>query len=372
MKTLKIDAPNGAIAFREFAGKGPAAVLIHGNSSSSRVFSRQLDGPLGERFRLVAVDLPGHGASDDAKRPERLFAARPRPRRPGGRGRASARRRGFRRLEPRRSCRARNGAGSPERARVHDLRHAAARLPAGYGRGVPAKPGDALHLQRTYRPRAGGRLRPLVFQAGFRRRSALLPGRRHANGRAGAQQSRGQHRPGRGPRRGRGGARSQSPARRAARRRRSSSSTAAISRRSPCRRCGAARCRSSLALGTRRTGRRRRPSTRCSRRSSKRRREGGSPRSLPKLRLKRSFTHVDFEFDRRSRRPISPSMAFRSRWPRFCSPGRTFRYKTIGLTMGKSARSPLGAFESGCSYASSSIAARRVGSYHCVRPIRAR
>jgi pimeloyl-ACP methyl ester carboxylesterase len=44
-------------------------VLIHGNSSSSRAFSRQLDGPMGKRFRLVAVDLPGHGASDDAKDP---------------------------------------------------------------------------------------------------------------------------------------------------------------------------------------------------------------------------------------------------------------------------------------------------------------
>ena len=42
-------------------------VLIHGNSSSSRAFSRQLDGPLGQSFRLIAVDLPGHGASDDAK-----------------------------------------------------------------------------------------------------------------------------------------------------------------------------------------------------------------------------------------------------------------------------------------------------------------
>jgi pimeloyl-ACP methyl ester carboxylesterase len=44
-------------------------VLIHGNSSSSRAFSHQLDGPVGERLRLVAVDLPGHGASDDAKDP---------------------------------------------------------------------------------------------------------------------------------------------------------------------------------------------------------------------------------------------------------------------------------------------------------------
>ena len=69
MKTLKIEAPNGAMAVRESAGEGPTLVLIHGNSSSSRSFSRQLDGPLGKRFRLVAVDLPGHGESDDAKDP---------------------------------------------------------------------------------------------------------------------------------------------------------------------------------------------------------------------------------------------------------------------------------------------------------------
>ncbi len=51
------------------AGQGPAVVLIHGNSSSSQVFSRQLEGPLGRRLRLVAVDLPGHGESADAKDP---------------------------------------------------------------------------------------------------------------------------------------------------------------------------------------------------------------------------------------------------------------------------------------------------------------
>ncbi len=66
MKTRMIDVPNGAIAVRESEGEGPPAVLIHGNSSSSRSFSRQLDGPLGKRFRLVAIDLPGHGASQDA------------------------------------------------------------------------------------------------------------------------------------------------------------------------------------------------------------------------------------------------------------------------------------------------------------------
>lgn len=68
-KTRKVEAPNGAVVIRESEGSGPAVVLIHGNSSSSRAFSRQIDGPMGRRFRLVAVDLPGHGVSGDAKDP---------------------------------------------------------------------------------------------------------------------------------------------------------------------------------------------------------------------------------------------------------------------------------------------------------------
>jgi len=69
LKTRTIDTSNGAVAIHESAGQGPPAVLIHGNSSSSRAFSRQLEGPLGARFRLVAIDLPGHGASADANDP---------------------------------------------------------------------------------------------------------------------------------------------------------------------------------------------------------------------------------------------------------------------------------------------------------------
>jgi pimeloyl-ACP methyl ester carboxylesterase len=66
MRTRKIDTRNGALAVHESAGQGPALVLLHSNSSSSRAFAKQFDGPLGARFRLVAIDLPGHGASDDA------------------------------------------------------------------------------------------------------------------------------------------------------------------------------------------------------------------------------------------------------------------------------------------------------------------
>jgi pimeloyl-ACP methyl ester carboxylesterase len=59
----------GTIAYRESGGTGPAVVLIHGNSASARSFSRQFAGPLGEKLRLVAVDLPGHGDSHDAVDP---------------------------------------------------------------------------------------------------------------------------------------------------------------------------------------------------------------------------------------------------------------------------------------------------------------
>ena len=66
MTTHRIDTASGKIAVRESAGDGPPIVLVHGNSSSARAFARQFDGPLGQRFRLIAIDLPGHGASEDA------------------------------------------------------------------------------------------------------------------------------------------------------------------------------------------------------------------------------------------------------------------------------------------------------------------
>ncbi len=51
------------IAVRESGGSGPAVIMVHGNSSSSFAFRRQLEGPLGEEFRLIGFDLPGHGDS---------------------------------------------------------------------------------------------------------------------------------------------------------------------------------------------------------------------------------------------------------------------------------------------------------------------
>ncbi|NDV01269.1 alpha/beta hydrolase [Pseudoroseicyclus sp. CLL3-39] len=47
--------------------------MIHGNSSCKEVFRNQYDGAIGRDYRCIAMDLPGHGASDDAADPERTY-----------------------------------------------------------------------------------------------------------------------------------------------------------------------------------------------------------------------------------------------------------------------------------------------------------
>lgn len=61
VKTVQVNSMS--IAYRESAGAGSPVLLVHGNSASSRIFQPQLESALGEKHRLVAMDLPGHGDS---------------------------------------------------------------------------------------------------------------------------------------------------------------------------------------------------------------------------------------------------------------------------------------------------------------------
>jgi pimeloyl-ACP methyl ester carboxylesterase len=65
-----VATPFGRLAVRESGGDGLPILLLHGSSVSEAVFARQFDSDLAERHRLVALDLPGHGNSSDAARPE--------------------------------------------------------------------------------------------------------------------------------------------------------------------------------------------------------------------------------------------------------------------------------------------------------------
>jgi pimeloyl-ACP methyl ester carboxylesterase len=58
------------IAYVASAGTGRPVVFVHGNSSSARVWHPLLAGAFGNRFRCLAFDLPGHGRSAPAARPD--------------------------------------------------------------------------------------------------------------------------------------------------------------------------------------------------------------------------------------------------------------------------------------------------------------
>lgn len=68
-----VQTRRGPLAVRR-RGSGPAIVLCHGNSCSSRSFTRQLHSALADRYQLLAIDLPGHGDSPPPADPERDYS----------------------------------------------------------------------------------------------------------------------------------------------------------------------------------------------------------------------------------------------------------------------------------------------------------
>ncbi len=63
---IYVSTSHGVLAYEESRRNGLPVVLIHGNSSCRDVFRKQLEGNLFSDYRLIAVDLPGHGRSEDA------------------------------------------------------------------------------------------------------------------------------------------------------------------------------------------------------------------------------------------------------------------------------------------------------------------
>jgi pimeloyl-ACP methyl ester carboxylesterase len=63
LRAIQLQIRAQRIAGYESPGTARAILLVHGNSSSSRIWQKQLEGPLGGKYRLIAIDLPGHGRS---------------------------------------------------------------------------------------------------------------------------------------------------------------------------------------------------------------------------------------------------------------------------------------------------------------------
>jgi pimeloyl-ACP methyl ester carboxylesterase len=64
---------DGDIKATESTGAGLPLVLLHGSGSARGVFARLLRGPLADQYRMIALDLPGHGESANAARPEETY-----------------------------------------------------------------------------------------------------------------------------------------------------------------------------------------------------------------------------------------------------------------------------------------------------------
>lgn len=67
-----IETSEGVLTYIDTEGTGFPVVLVHGNSCSSKVFFKQIE-VFKDRYRLIAVDLPGHGNSDRPKNPASAY-----------------------------------------------------------------------------------------------------------------------------------------------------------------------------------------------------------------------------------------------------------------------------------------------------------
>ena len=67
--TIFVQTSAGRVSCREKEGGGAALVLLHGSSFSKEVFEPLMHHPALAGIRSVAIDLPGHGRSEDAGDP---------------------------------------------------------------------------------------------------------------------------------------------------------------------------------------------------------------------------------------------------------------------------------------------------------------
>lgn len=74
LRTKTVATSHADISVTETSGTGLPVLLVHGNSGSKEVFADLMNGPMGEVYRMIAFDLPGHGASSDAHDPSRTYS----------------------------------------------------------------------------------------------------------------------------------------------------------------------------------------------------------------------------------------------------------------------------------------------------------
>lgn len=73
MSIYFISTSQGNIAVTDSQGSGKPVLFLHGNSACKEVFAPQFASPLAQKYRFIAIDLPGHGDSDKATDPAKTY-----------------------------------------------------------------------------------------------------------------------------------------------------------------------------------------------------------------------------------------------------------------------------------------------------------
>ena len=76
MKTSTVTINSLDIFYRQIGETDPPVVFVHGLSMSSEVYVKQLESSLADSYRLIAMDLPGHGNSSRSDNPRADYSLR--------------------------------------------------------------------------------------------------------------------------------------------------------------------------------------------------------------------------------------------------------------------------------------------------------
>lgn len=71
---FSVELEHTSLSVRASGTRGLPLVMLHGSGFSKEVFAHQFDSPLLAGFRLIAIDLPGHGASSNSARPREDYS----------------------------------------------------------------------------------------------------------------------------------------------------------------------------------------------------------------------------------------------------------------------------------------------------------
>lgn len=71
---MRIKTRQADISIRDSGGDGFPLLLLHGAGASMDVFAHQFESGIASQYRMIAMDLPGHGDSSDARDPARGYS----------------------------------------------------------------------------------------------------------------------------------------------------------------------------------------------------------------------------------------------------------------------------------------------------------